>query len=63
MLTIGTRFTVSPAQTGVALSYILSIQQVCINASSFCHALSKFYTGIRLDSQAAIGSREQHELC
>ena len=33
MLTVGTRFTVSPAQTGVALSYILSIQQVGINAS------------------------------
>ncbi|KAI0268425.1 ABC transporter [Russula aff. rugulosa BPL654] len=27
MLTVGTRFTVSPAQTGVALSYILTIQQ------------------------------------
>jgi len=27
MLTVGTRFTVSPAKTGVALSYILSIQQ------------------------------------
>ena len=33
MLTVGTRFTVSPAQTGVALSYILSVQQVGINAS------------------------------
>jgi ABC-type multidrug transport system fused ATPase/permease subunit len=33
MLTVGTRFTVSPAQTGVALSYILSIQQVGITAS------------------------------
>lgn len=33
MLTVGTRFTVSPAQTGVALSYILSIQQVGINTS------------------------------
>ena len=33
MLTVGTRFTVSPAQTGVALSYILSSQQVGINAS------------------------------
>ncbi|KAH9068492.1 ABC transporter [Lactarius deliciosus] len=27
MLTVGTRFSVSPAQTGVALSYILSVQQ------------------------------------
>ncbi|KAJ3876293.1 ABC transporter [Lentinula edodes] len=27
LLTIGTRFTISPAQTGVVLSYILSIQQ------------------------------------
>ncbi|KAJ7650714.1 ABC transporter [Roridomyces roridus] len=27
MLTIGTRFTVSPAQTGVVLAYILSVQQ------------------------------------
>ncbi|KAH9989454.1 ABC transporter [Russula vinacea] len=27
MLTVGTRFTISPAQTGVTLSYILSIQQ------------------------------------
>jgi ABC-type multidrug transport system fused ATPase/permease subunit len=33
MLTVGTRFTVSPAKTGVALSYILSIQQVGINVS------------------------------
>ena len=33
MLTVGTRFTVSPAQTGVALSYILSVQQVGINSS------------------------------
>ena len=31
MLTVGTRFTVSPAQTGVALSYILSTQQVGTN--------------------------------
>ncbi|KAH9030727.1 ABC transporter [Lactarius hengduanensis] len=27
MLTVGTRFSISPAQTGVALSYILSVQQ------------------------------------
>ena len=27
MLTVGTRFTVSPGQTGLVLSYILSIQQ------------------------------------
>ncbi|KAI0035413.1 ABC transporter [Vararia minispora EC-137] len=27
MLTVGTRFSISPAQTGVTLSYILSIQQ------------------------------------
>jgi ABC-type multidrug transport system fused ATPase/permease subunit len=27
MLTVGTRFTISPAQTGVTLSYILSVQQ------------------------------------
>ena len=33
MLTVGTRFTVSPSQTGVALAYILSIQQVGINPS------------------------------
>ena len=33
LLTVGTRFTVSPAQTGVALSYIISSQQVGINAS------------------------------
>jgi ABC-type multidrug transport system fused ATPase/permease subunit len=33
MLAVGTRFTVSPAKTGVALSYILSIQQVGINTS------------------------------
>ena len=35
MLTVGTRFTVSPAQTGLALSYILIVQQVGINASIF----------------------------
>jgi hypothetical protein len=28
MLAVGTRFTVSPAQTGVTLSYILAVQQV-----------------------------------
>ncbi|KIY65390.1 hypothetical protein CYLTODRAFT_492364 [Cylindrobasidium torrendii FP15055 ss-10] len=28
MLTVGTRFTISPSQTGVALSYILTIQQM-----------------------------------
>jgi ABC-type bacteriocin/lantibiotic exporter with double-glycine peptidase domain len=33
MLTVCTRFTVSPAQTGVALAYILSTQQVCVNTS------------------------------
>jgi ABC-type bacteriocin/lantibiotic exporter with double-glycine peptidase domain len=33
MLTVGTRFTVSPAQTGVALSYIISTQQACVNAT------------------------------
>ena len=27
MLTVGTRFTISPGQTGIVLSYILSIQQ------------------------------------
>ncbi|KAF9523137.1 ABC transporter [Crepidotus variabilis] len=27
MLTVGTRFTISPSQTGVVLSYILSVQQ------------------------------------
>ncbi|KAK0469912.1 ABC transporter, partial [Desarmillaria tabescens] len=27
MLTVGTRFSISPAQTGLALSYILSVQQ------------------------------------
>ncbi|TFK46118.1 ABC transporter [Heliocybe sulcata] len=27
MLTVGTRFTISPAQTGVVLSYIISVQQ------------------------------------
>ena len=34
LLTINTRFIVSPAQTGLALSCILSIQQVGINASA-----------------------------
>jgi predicted transglutaminase-like protease len=28
LLTVGTRFTISPAQTGVTLSYILIVQQV-----------------------------------
>ena len=32
MLTVGTRLTVSPAQTGVTLSYILSVQQVGVEA-------------------------------
>lgn len=27
LLTVGTRFTISPAQTGLTLSYILSVQQ------------------------------------
>jgi len=35
MLTVGTRFTVSPAKTGVALSYILSVQQVGFNVFLF----------------------------
>jgi ABC-type bacteriocin/lantibiotic exporter with double-glycine peptidase domain len=33
MLAVGTRLTVPPAQTGLALSYILSIQQVGIDVS------------------------------
>jgi len=33
-LTVGTRFTISPGQTGVVLSYILTVQQVL-----FCHSL------------------------
>jgi ABC-type bacteriocin/lantibiotic exporter with double-glycine peptidase domain len=33
MLAVGTRFTISPAQTGLTLSYILSIQQVGIGVS------------------------------
>ena len=27
ILTVGTRFTISPGQTGLVLSYILSVQQ------------------------------------
>ena len=27
MLTVGTRFTISPGQTGLVLSYVLSVQQ------------------------------------
>jgi hypothetical protein len=30
MLTVGARFTISPAQTGLVLSYILSVQQACV---------------------------------
>lgn len=30
LLTVGTRFSISPSQTGVVLSYIISIQQVSI---------------------------------
>jgi hypothetical protein len=29
ILTVGTRFSISPAQTGVVLSYMLTVQQVC----------------------------------
>lgn len=31
MLTVGTRFTISPAQTGLVLSYILSVQQASVS--------------------------------
>jgi hypothetical protein len=34
LLTVGTRFTISPGQTGIVLSYILTVQQVL-----FCHSL------------------------
>jgi ABC-type multidrug transport system fused ATPase/permease subunit len=34
LLTVGTRFTISPGQTGVVLSYILTVQQVLL-----CHSL------------------------
>jgi ABC-type multidrug transport system fused ATPase/permease subunit len=34
LLTVGTRFTISPGQTGVALSYILTVQMVL-----FCYSL------------------------
>lgn len=30
MLAVGTRFTISPAQTGLVLSYILSVQQALV---------------------------------
>lgn len=30
LLAVGTRFSVSPGQTGVVLSYVLGVQQVCV---------------------------------
>lgn len=35
MLTVGTRFTISPSQTGLVLSYILSVQQAFVFLTSF----------------------------
>jgi hypothetical protein len=34
LLAVGARFVISPAQTGLVLSYILSIQQACAKPSS-----------------------------
>jgi hypothetical protein len=33
LLTVGTRYTISPAQTGLVLSYILSVQQAFVSLS------------------------------
>ena len=64
MLTIGTRFRISPAQTGVTLSYIVSIQQVGrislrtkpLPSGRVCVILVLF-----LDGPAACRGRERHE--
>jgi ABC-type multidrug transport system fused ATPase/permease subunit len=36
MLAVGERFSVSPAQTGVVLAYILSVQQAFVDHLVFC---------------------------
>ncbi len=63
MLTIGTRFTVSPAQTGVTLSFVLTVQQVGIKVSVYPIHSASSIPGLRLDDSAISRSREQHELC
>ena len=35
LLAVGTRFTISPAQTGLVLSYILSVQAACATFTSY----------------------------
>jgi hypothetical protein len=56
LLTVGTRYTISPAQTGVVLSFILSIQQVStIMALDIIAAHLPFFflLGVRLDGATA----------
>ena len=36
ILTVAARFTISPAQTGLVLSYILSVQQACVPFLFIC---------------------------
>lgn len=43
LLTVGTRFTISPAQTGLVLSYILSVQQAYV---FFCFEKGNFLNGL-----------------
>jgi hypothetical protein len=63
MLTVGTRFTVSPAQTGVTLSFVLTLQQVGIKVSVYPIYSASSIPVLRLDDSAISRSREQHELC
>lgn len=55
MLTVAARFSLSPAQTGVALSYILLVQQVSFIAveelSAFVDALQSFGWMIRQSAE------------
>lgn len=60
LLCVGARFTISPAQTGVVVSYMLTIQSVSYCFRRHDHNLINS-TGFRLGSTSVCGSREQHE--
>lgn len=61
LLAVGTRFTISPAQTGLVLSYILSVQQAYVSLTT---KLSRSLTlrQIWMACPSNSRSREQYEL-
>jgi len=66
ILTVGTRFTISPAQTGLVLSYILSVQQAYVpfvigSFSTHITYLLFILFKIWLDRSTKRRRREQYE--